>query len=139
MLGRLRRSSQTCGNDSGIHPAIFQAALLEEAEATKASIQAVQAITAQQQQQQVQFTAHQPTAVSSPTGSGGQTVDWSKLINKPPLLDGKSIEDEIWSWQANTFGSSFRPQRPPLHFGSLVMTPLTLLSNGMNPPGALSS
>ena len=33
-------------------------------------------------------------------------------------------------------GSSFRPQRPPLHFGFLVTTPLTLRSNGMIPPGA---
>ena len=84
------------------HAAIFQGALLEVAEATKASTAAIQAIAAQQHQGGATAASTQ-AASGSPTGSEGGNVDWSKLINKPPLLDGKTVEDEIrllrdWSW-----------------------------------------
>jgi hypothetical protein len=86
---------------------IFQAALLEVAEATKASTAAIQAIAAQQHQGGAAAASTQ-AASGSPTGSAGGNVDWSKLINKPPLLDGKTVEDEIrlfrdWSWQLIQF------------------------------------
>ena len=89
------------------NPAIFQAALLEVAEATKAATAAVQAVQGAQQQLPV---SPPQTAGSSPTGSS-PNVDWSKLINKPPVLEGKSIEDEIklfrdWSWQLTQFLSA---------------------------------
>ena len=83
-------------------PAIFQAALLEVAEATKAAASAAQAIQ----------SAPQPAVVaspgSSPSSSNAQNVDWSKLLNKPPLFDYKSSEDEIrayrdWNWQLVQF------------------------------------
>eukprot|EP00435_Cladocopium_sp_Y103_P055226 s2135_g18.t1 len=84
------------------NPAIFQAALLEVAEATKAATSAVQAIQAQQQSSSSAAPVASP--VGSPTGIAHSTTDWSKLLNKPPLLDGKTIEDEIrmfinWHWQ----------------------------------------
>lgn len=86
------------------NPAIFQAALLEVAEATKAA--ALVAQTAQQSvQQQQQFQQQQPaTSSTAATGRSSTSIDWSKLINKPPLLEGKTVEDEIrtfrdWSWQ----------------------------------------
>ena len=89
------------------NPAIFQAALLEVAEATKAATAAVQAVQGAQQQLPV---SPPQTAGSSPTGSS-PNVDSSKLINKPPVLEGKSIEDEIklfrdWSWQLTQFLSA---------------------------------
>ena len=96
------------------NPAIFQAALLEVAEATKAATKAVQQLQ-QTQQQVVQSQA----ASSSPTGSPHGNIDWSKLINKPPLLDGKTTEDEIklfrdWSWQLvqflNAIDSGYEPE-----------------------------
>ena len=86
------------------NPAIFQAALLEVAEATKAA--ALVAQTAQQSvQQQQQFQQQQPaTSSTAATGTSSTSIDRSKLINKPPLLEGKTVEDEIrafrdWSWQ----------------------------------------
>lgn len=47
-------------------------------------------------------------ASSSPTGSPTGQVDWSKLVNKPPLLDCKTLDDEIrmfhdWGWQLIQF------------------------------------
>ena len=77
------------------NPAIFQAALLEVAEATKAATTAVQAMQAAQQQQPAAPQAQPAAATGSPTGSPGGATDWSKLVNKPPLLDGKTVEDEI--------------------------------------------
>ena len=55
------------------NPAIFQAALLEVAEATKASTAAVQAIAAQQQQSST--SSQQQVAGGSPTGSSGSNVE----------------------------------------------------------------
>ena len=99
------------------NPAIFQAALLEVAEATKAAASATQAV--QQLQQAQQQVVQSQAASSSPTGSPHGNVDWSKLINKPPLLDGKTTEDEIklfrdWSWQLvqflNAIDSGYEPE-----------------------------
>ena len=90
------------------NPSIFQAALLEVAEATKAANLAAQLAqqTVQQQAQQMQQQQAAGAGPSQPaaTGTPSAGVDWSKLINKPPLLEGKTIEDEIrsfrdWSWQ----------------------------------------
>lgn len=41
-------------------------------------------------------------------------MDWSKLLNKPPLFDYKTIEDEIrafrdWSWQLVQFLNTIDP------------------------------
>ena len=84
-------------------PAIFQAALLEVAEASKAAAQAAQA--AQQATASASVAAAvQPSPASSPSSSGQQNVDWSKLLSKPPVFEYKSTEEEIrayrdWSWQ----------------------------------------
>jgi hypothetical protein len=77
---------------AALDPRIFQAALLEVAEATKTAAQAAQA---------VQKASASPS--SSPTGGSAQTVDGSKLLKKPPLFEHKTTEDEIrafrdWSW-----------------------------------------
>lgn len=68
---------------TSFHPAIFQAALLEVAEATKAAAQAAQAIQNAPQQTVVASPS------SSPSSSNAQNVEWSKLLNKPPLFDYK--------------------------------------------------
>ena len=60
---------------AALDPQIFQAALLEVAEATKAAAQAAQA---------VQKASVSPS--SSPTSGSAQTVDWSKLLHKPPFF-----------------------------------------------------
>ena len=90
------------------NPAIFQAALLEVAEATKAATTAVQAMQAAQQQQPASPQVQPAAVTGSPTGSPGGATDWSKLVNKPPLLDGKTVEDEIrmfrdWLWMLTQF------------------------------------
>jgi hypothetical protein len=82
------------------NPQIFQAAILEVAEATKAAVKLAQ---------QVQQTP--PAAASpadSPSSSSSPNIDWSKLLNKPPLFENKTTEDEIrvfrdWSWQLIQF------------------------------------
>ena len=71
---------------------IFHAALLEVAEATKAASQAAQAM---------QRASASPS--SSPTVGSSKTVDWSKLLSKPPLFEHRTTEGEIrafrdWSW-----------------------------------------
>ena len=86
-------------------PQIFQAAILEVAEATKAAVKLAQT---------VQQT---PSATSSPAGSPSSSntnVDWSKLLNKPPLFEYKTTEDEIrafrdWSWQLIQFLNTIDP------------------------------
>ena len=88
------------------NPAIFQAALLEVAEATKIATAAVQAMQSAQQSSSPQVTT--ASASGSPTGSPQGSTDWSKLVNKPPLLDGKTVEDEIrmfrdWLWMLTQF------------------------------------
>eukprot|EP00435_Cladocopium_sp_Y103_P019344 s4186_g4.t1 len=90
-------------------PSIFQAALLEVAEATKAAAKAAQAVQSQTAQQPAG-----PSPSSSPSSSTAQTVDWSKLLNKPPVFDYKTTEDEIrafrdWSWQLIQFLNAIDP------------------------------
>ena len=80
-------------------PSIFQAALLDLAEATKATNQAILAM--QQQQQTAGTSSSSPT---SPQQQTSGSVDWSKLISKPPTFDYGTMEEEIkayrdWSWQ----------------------------------------
>ena len=89
-------------------PSIFQAALLEVAEATKAATAAVQAMQVVQQQQPAIPQGQTVQASGSPSGSPTSSTDWSKLVNKPPVLDGKSVEDEIrmfrdWLWIVTQF------------------------------------
>ena len=89
-------------------PSIFQAALLEVAEATKAATAAVQAMQVVQQQQPAIPQGQTVQASGSPSGSPTSSTDWSKLVNKPPVLDGKSVEDEIrmfrdWLWMVTQF------------------------------------
>ena len=81
---------------AAVDPQIFQAALLEVAEATKAASKAAQAAQAA-----VSSQAAGPSPSGSPTGSS--SVDWSKLLSRPPLFEHKTTEDEIrafrdWSW-----------------------------------------
>ena len=88
------------------NPAIFQAALLEVAEATKVATAAVQAMQSAQQPSNPQGST--AAASGSPTGAQHGSIDWSKLVNKPPLLDGKAVEDEIrrfrdWLWMLTQF------------------------------------
>lgn len=75
------------------NPAIFPAALLEVAEATKIATAAVQAVQSAQQSSDPQVST--AAASGSPTGAQHGSIDWSKLVNKPQLLDGKTVEDEI--------------------------------------------
>ena len=79
-------------------PNIFQAALLQVAEATTAAAAAAQSAAAS------------ASAVSSTgAGNGGTAssggvkanVDWSKLLNKPSTFgEGKSVEDDVKAWRA---------------------------------------
>ena len=70
----------------------------------------------------------------------GETAIASQPFVSRASLDGMEVTARaIACGHFMSFGFSFRPQRPPLHFGSRIMTPLTLLSNGMSPPGVLSS
>ena len=90
------------------NPQIFQAAILEVAEATKAAVQLAQQV---QQQQQPTVTT---SPSSSPSSSSSPNIDWSKLLNKPPLFEYKTTEDEIrafrdWSWQLIQFLNAIDP------------------------------
>ena len=122
-----RRSLE--GMAQEFNPAIFQAALLEVAEATKIATAAVQAMQSAQQSSSPQVTT--ASASGSPTGSPQGSTDWSKLVNKPPLLDGKMVEDEIrmfrdWLWMLtqflNTIDAGFESE-----IQSLVDTPTSPL------------
>ena len=64
---------------------VFQAALLQVAEATKSAAAAAQAAG-----------ASQATSSSSSAQAGKGTIDWSKLLNKPANFgEGKSVEDDV--------------------------------------------
>ena len=124
-----RRSLEVEGMAQEFNPAIFQAALLEVAEATKIATAAVQAMQSAQQSSSPQVTT--ASASGSPTGSPQGSTDWSKLVNKPPLLDGKMVEDEIrmfrdWLWMLtqflNTIDAGFESE-----IQSLVDTPTSPL------------
>ena len=77
-----------------------------------------------------QLTYEGETAIASQPFVSRASLDGMKVTATAIACGHESLHE---------FGFSFRPQGPPLHFGSLVMTPLTLLSNGTSPPGALSS
>ena len=77
---------------------VFQAALLQVAEATKSAAAAAQAAG-----------ASQATSSSSSSQTGKGTIDWSKLLNKPANFgEGKSVEDDVkqfkdWHWQLQQY------------------------------------
>ena len=88
-------------------PQIFQAAILEVAEATKAAVRLAQSV------QQAPPPASSSPA-GSPSGGSSANIDWSKLLNKPPLFEHKTTEDEIrayrdWSWQLVQFLNTIDP------------------------------
>jgi hypothetical protein len=65
-----------------IDPSILQTALLQVAEATKAASEAAKAASVVQQR------------ATSSTG-GANTMDWSKLVNRPPVFEHATREAEI--------------------------------------------
>ena len=80
---------------------IFQAALLQVAEATQQAAAAAKAAAST-------TTATAAAAASSTSGvsSGKPSVDWSKLISKPPVFDYANQEQDQrhyrdWLWQLN--------------------------------------
>ena len=83
--------------EQGLDPALLQTALLQVADATKAAADAATAMQ-QQAQQQTQQQA-QAKAAAAPSSGSGSTVDWSKLFQRPPLFEHKSVEDEIKSFR----------------------------------------
>lgn len=81
-------------------PAMFQDALLQVAEATRAATVATTQVLQQQQQQAI---TNAPASSSGPSIRVDR-VDRSKLIARPVAFEHKSIEEEIrayrdWSWQ----------------------------------------
>ena len=80
----------------GLDPTILQTALLQVAEATKAASDAAKAVAAQQQKGS--------SAASAPSAN----VDWSKLVNRPPVFEHATTQAEIkgfrdWSWQVSQY------------------------------------
>ena len=82
-------------------PNIFQAALLQVAEATTAAAAAAQSAAAS-------ASASASAVGSAGAGNGGTAssggvkanVDWSKLLNKPSTFgEGKSVEDDVKAWR----------------------------------------
>eukprot|EP00435_Cladocopium_sp_Y103_P020796 s2794_g5.t1 len=81
----------------GFDPGIFQAALLQIAEATKAANSAAQAA-------QSAGAQAASTAASSAGPAARAQVDWSKLVNNPPVFDCPNQEQDQrhfrdWLWQ----------------------------------------
>ena len=84
-----------------LDPGIFQTALLQVAEATQAAAKAAQSASAA------------ASSAASSSAAGGQTrqpttVDWSKLVNKPPVFDFPNQEQDHrnfrdWLWQLNQY------------------------------------
>ena len=88
---------------SGVDPGMLQTALLQVAEATKAASDAAK-----------QLAQAQKTPGASASASSSLGIGWSKLINKPPLFEFASVEQEIkafrdWSWQLCQFLSTIDP------------------------------
>lgn len=83
-------------------PNIFQAALLQVAEATKAAASAAQAAASTS-------SATATSAVSTSAATSGKSVlDWSKLISKPPIFDHPNQEQDQrhyrdWLWQLSQY------------------------------------
>ena len=82
---------------------IFQAALLQVAEATQQAAAAAKAAAST-------TTATAAAAASSTSGlsSGKPSADWSKLISKPPVFDYANQEQDQrhyrdWLWQLNQY------------------------------------
>ena len=76
-------------------PGIFQAALLQIAEATQSAAAAAKAASAA-------ATAAGTSQGSSGSGaqSGAEHVDWSKLLKKPSTFgEGKRVEDDVKGWR----------------------------------------
>ena len=77
---------------------VFQAALLQGAEATQAAAAVAKSAGAAPQSS---------SATSTQTGKG--QVDWSKLLNRPSNFgEGKSVEDDVrnfkdWCWQLQQY------------------------------------
>ena len=97
-------------------PQIFQAAILEVAKATKAAVRLAQSV-----QQAPPPPSSSPAG--SPSSGSSANIDWSKLLNKPPLFEHKTTEDEIrayrdWSWQLvqflNTIDPGYEKELPAL-------------------------
>ena len=89
---------------------VFQAALLQIAEATSAAANAAQAA------QQVAASSTAAATAASASGGGVGTssvsgkfqVDWSKLVNRPPVFDFPNQEQDQrhfrdWLWQLNQY------------------------------------
>ena len=89
---------------------VFQAALLQIAEAMSAAANAAQAA------QQVAASSTAAATAASASGGGAGTssasskfqVDWSKLVNKPPVFDFPNQEQDQrhfrdWLWQLNQY------------------------------------
>ena len=84
-----------------LDPDVLQATLLQVAEATQAASKAAQAAAQSASQ-----------AASSPSAAAGQqraAIDWSKLVNKPPVFGENATADEDirlfrdWLWQLTQF------------------------------------
>ena len=84
-----------------LDPDVLQATLLQVAEATQAASKAAQAAAQSASQ-----------AASSPSAAAGQqraAIDWSKLVNKPPVFgENATADDDIrlfrdWLWQLTQF------------------------------------
>ena len=84
-----------------LDPNILQTALLQVAEATQAASKAGQSAAQSASQ-----------AASSPSASAGQpkaAIDWSKLVNTPPVFgENATADDDIrlfrdWLWQLPQF------------------------------------
>ena len=92
---------------SGVDVSVLQTAPLQVAEATEAASEGAKS---------AQVAAQTRTASTSGGAiSGSNTVDWSKLINKPPVFEYASVEAEIkafrdWLWQL----CQFQPSTPTM-------------------------
>ena len=90
--------------DSGV----FQAALLQIAEATSAAANAAQAAQQVAASSTAAATAASSSGVGTTPASGKLQVDWSKLVNKPPVFDFPNQEQDQrhfrdWLWQLNQY------------------------------------
>ena len=85
-------------------PNVFQAALLQVAEATQAAAAAAKAAASTSSAASVAAATSSTAAASSSKPS----VDWSKLISKPPVFDHPNQEQDQrhyrdWLWQLNQY------------------------------------
>ena len=84
-----------------LDPNILQTALLQVAEATQAAGRAAQSAA--------QSAQRASTSAGSAGGQVKTAIDWSKLVNKPPIFGENSTADEDikffrdWLWQLTQF------------------------------------